>query len=138
MSKDVEPGVYTFVTKWAKQRHPKLTCSSWADNVPSEFPYALVCMTDEHDLSRTLNSSHANEYRHVTFEVNCYSAATSGRKYEAKAISRTFADAFKALGFVQTAGGQPIDLTDGSNRTIARYFCRFEANVSDGGTIHKA
>ncbi|RGJ47416.1 hypothetical protein DXD59_00530 [Olsenella sp. TM06-36] len=136
MISDPEARVYTFVTAQAKKAFPKLSCSSLPENAPSSFPYALVVMTDEYDVRRTLTSTHENEYRHVTFEVNAYSAATSGRKSEAKAVSRAFAQAFKTLGFVETAGGQPIDLTDDSKRAIARYFCRFEAAVGPDGAFH--
>lgn len=136
MAPDIESRVYTYVTKAARAAYPKLTCSSWAENVPSSFPYALVCMTDEYDVARTETSTHDNEYRHVTFEVNVYSAAASGRKSEARAISRTIARAFKVYGFVETAGGRPMDLTDDSKRAIARYFCRFEGAVSPDGIVY--
>lgn len=135
MAPDIENAVYTAVTGKVKSIHSTLSTSSWQDAVPSSFPFALVCQTDEYDVQRTLNSSHSNEFRHVVFEVNVYSASKKGRKSEAKAIARDFAAAFRSLGFIETAGGHPVDLTDDSNRLIARYFCRFEASVSDGGTI---
>lgn len=138
MSPDIESAVYTATTKQVKSLHKGLTTSSWQDEAPSSFPFALVCQTDEYDIPRTSTSSHANEFRRVVFEVNVYSASRRGRKAEAKAIARDFAEAFRALGFIETAGGRPIDLTDDSNRLIARYFCRFEASVSEAGTIFRS
>lgn len=129
---DVESYVYSTVTKAAKAMFPTLTTASWTDVVEPKFPFALVQQTDDFDVRSTLNSTHSNEARHVTFEVNVYSDKARGRKAEAKSISSYIALVFKSLGFVETAGGSPIDLTDEQNRHLARYMCRFEASVQGG------
>lgn len=131
MSRDYEAEIYDDVSKLAKAAHAGLHTSSWPEPAEVEYPLATIVQTDDYDVRRTLTSSHGNEARHLTFEVNVYSAKATGRKREAKAISRTIADRFKALGFVQTAGGQPLDLTDESQRAVARYFGRYEAAVQN-------
>ena len=134
MSRDIESEVFTLVTDAVMAEYPKLQCSSWPNSAPASFPFAQVTMTGERDVAKTRTSRRANEFRRVTFDVNVYSAAGKTRKSEAKAISRSFASAFRNIGFTETAGGQPLDLTDEStNRTVARYFCRFEATVSETG-----
>lgn len=134
MSRDYEAEVYDAVSGYAKSRHPTLHTSSWPEPAQVEYPLATIVQTDDYDVRRTLTSGHTNEARHLTYEVNVYSALPSGRKQEAKAISRTIADRFKALGFVRTAGGQPLDLTDESQRAVARYLSRFEAEVQNDET----
>lgn len=129
---DIETEVYDSVTSYARAEFPGLVTTSWPDAAPASYPFASVIQTDEYDVRPTLTSSHENEARHVTFEVNVYSAKVPGRKQEAKAISAAIARRFKGLGFVQTAGGQPLDLTDQSKRAVARYFSRFEAAVHNG------
>lgn len=132
MIPDIEAEVFDAVSSYATGLFPALETSSWPEAVPESYPFASIMQTDDYDVSRTLNSSHVGEARHVTFEVNVYSADPRDRKGEAKAISRAIAERFKALGFVQTAGGEPLDLTDPQQRTVARYFSRFEAAVHNG------
>lgn len=132
MSRDYEAEVYDDVSRFAKAAFPGLHTSSWPEPTEVEYPLATIVQTDEYDVRSTLTSSHDNEARHLTFEVNVYSARASGRKQEAKAITRAICDRFRGLGFVQTAGGQPLDLTDRDRRAVARLFCRFEAAVHNG------
>lgn len=135
MIPDIEAEVFDAVSSHARGLFPALETSSWPEAVPESYPFASIMQTDQYEVARTLTSDHENEFSHVTFEVNVYSADTRDRKGEAKAISRAIAERFRALGFVQTAGGQPLDLTDTQQRTVARYFSRFEA-ATDGTTIH--
>lgn len=133
---DIENRVYSTISALAKAQFPTLTTASWPDSTITDFPYALIIMTDSPDIKQTLTSTHENEATHVTFEVNVYSNATSGRKAEAKSIAQFIAAKFKFFGFTQTAGGQPLDLTDTNNQMIARYYSRFEAAIDAEGLIH--
>lgn len=128
---DVESYVFDTVSKAAKKKFSTLKTASWNSATEPEFPFAMIQQTDDYDVQSTLNSTHANEARRVTFEVNVYSDKANGRKAEAKSISAYIAQVFKSLGFVETAGGSPIDLTDEQNRHLARYMSRFEASVQN-------
>ena len=132
---DYEAEIYDAVSSAAKEQFPELKTASWAAAIPASFPFAHIVQTEDYDYSPSLTSSHANEARHLTFEVNVYSDKASGRKAEAKSISLFIAQVFKALGFVQTLGGRPLDLTDTRDRAIARYMSRYEGLVHND-TIH--
>lgn len=127
--------MYSFVSNYAKTKHPTLHTASASPNKEPDFPFAHIRQVAGYDVQSTLTSNHANEAVRVRFDVDVYSAAAKAPKIEAKRISSTIADAFKALGFVQTAGGEPIDLTDEKSRSIVRYFSRFEA-VIQNNEIH--
>lgn len=129
--------VYDTVSTSAKEAFPALNTASWYGATPPSFPFAYIVQTQDVDWQPSLTSNHENEAYEVTFEVNVYSDLASGRKQEAKAISNRIAAIFKALGFRQTLGGNPVDLTDEKNRTLARYLSRYEAKVHNG-IIHPA
>lgn len=132
---DVETEVYSFVCKYAKKKFPTLHTASASPDKEPDFPFAQIALVASSDVERTLTSSHNNEAKRVRFDVDVYSANPKAPKIEAKRISTVLADAFKALGFVQTAGSEPVDLTDAQNRSIVRFSSRYEAAVHNG-VIH--
>lgn len=126
---DYEAAIYDAVSSAAKAEFETLKTASWPAAVPASFPFAYIVQTEDYDYAQSLTSNHENEARHLTFEVNVYSDKAAGRKAEAKAISLFIARVFKTLGFVQTMGGRPLDLTDAQNRSLARYMSRYEGLV---------
>lgn len=132
MRQDIESMVYDTVTRAVKEAYPSLSTASWYGVMPPSFPFAYIVQTQDSDWGPSLTSNHENEAYSITFEVDVYSGLSSGRKAEAKAISNHIAAIFKAMGFRQTLGGRPIDMTDAKNRALTRYLSRYEARVHNG------
>jgi len=137
MRQDIEAKVYDTVSKAAKEAYPTLSTASWYGATPPSFPFAYIVQTEDSDYIPSITSNHENEAYSISFEVDVYSNLAAGRKAEAKAISNHIAALMKAMGFRQMLGGRPIDMTDSKNRSLARYFSRYEAKVHNG-LIHPA
>ena len=132
MRQDIESMVYDTVSKAAKAAYPTLSTASWYGVTPPSFPFAYIVQTQDSDWGPSITSNHENEAYSITFEVDVYSDLESGKKAEAKAISNYIASVMKAMGFRQTLGGRPVDMTDASNRALARYLSRYEARLHNG------
>jgi hypothetical protein len=134
--RDVEAIVYDYVTSYVKGKYPALenTISAMED-IPTEFPCLYLRQTGSYDVYGSMTSFHDRDLQRVTFTADSFSQATSGRKREAKRISRLVALAFKKLGFTSTQGTQgPRDIQDETGRVTSWISGTYEAvfDPSDG------
>ena len=94
---------------------------------PSQFPCVSVVEIDNAAYDRTQSSGSLENHADVTYEVNIYSNATSGKKSECKRIASLIDNEFATLGFSRTML-QPIPNVD--DATIYRMTSRYRGVVS--------
>ena len=103
------------------------------ENEPAKFPCVYMVMDDSYTYSK--DSSRQDKLISVSFEISVFSAKTSGKKSEAKAIMATIDDAMRLDGFVRTFS-QPLDVSDKNNTALYQLLNRYEAQVDDRGFIY--
>ena len=90
---DCENEVYTRIATALRAAHPGIDVSGVLENVPAAFPHVTVEMTD----NREIRSADGHEREEVTFTVNIFSTAPTGKKTEAKKIAQTVDEAFRKI-----------------------------------------
>lgn len=103
------------------------------ENEPAKFPCVYMTMMDSSVLSQ--DSSRKECLIDITFDISVFSAKTSGKKAEAKAIMAIIDDAMRIDGFKRTFS-QPLDVSDKNNTSLCQLLNRYEAQVDDRGFIH--
>ena len=124
-ARKIENDVYDIAAKALRGNHNGVWVSGEYVPVPSSFPAVTILESDNRVYQEMRTTTIENATR-VTYECNVYSAKTSGKKSEAKAIANTLDDVFESLGFTRTARTQAPNLNDA---TIYRLYLRYEAVV---------
>ena len=90
---DCENEVYTRIATVLREAFPGIDISGVLENVPAGFPHVSIEMTD----NKELRSADGHELAEVTFTINIFSNAKTGKKTEAKKIAKTADEAFRAI-----------------------------------------
>lgn len=90
---DCENEVYTRIATALRAVHPGIDISGVLENVPAAFPHVTIEMTD----NKEIRSADGHEREEVTFTVNIFSTAPTGKKTEAKKIAQTVDEAFRKI-----------------------------------------
>lgn len=90
---DCENEVYTKIVTALRAEHPVIDVSSVLENVPAAFPHVSIEMSD----NKEVRSADGHERAEVTFTVNIFSNAKTGKKNEAKKIAKTVDEAFRKI-----------------------------------------
>ena len=128
---DVENEVYTRVAQILRTAHPGINVTGDYANVPSSFPHVSIIQSD----SKTVKEfTDEEEMIQVVFDVDVYSNAKTGKKTEAKKISKTISDAFFSMNF-RRLRLMPVPNRD--DLTIYRLTASFEA-WTDGINFYRS
>ena len=127
---DCENEVYTRIATALRAAHPGIDVSGVLENHPAAFPHVSVEMTD----NKEIRSADGHEREEVTFTVNIFSTAPTGKKTEAKKIAKTVDEAFRKIN------GRRLMLSRTPNEddpTIYRITGQFQF-VTDGVNFYRS
>lgn len=128
---DCENEVYTRVAQILRTAHSGINVTGDYANVPSSFPHVSIVQSD----SLTVKGfTDEEEMIQVVFDVDIYSNAKTGKKTEAKKISKTVSDAFFSMNF-RRLHLMPVPNRD--DPTIYRLTASFEA-WTDGVNFYRS
>lgn len=130
---DIEPEVYTKISRALKTEFPKINVSGEYVNAPSRFPYVSIEEYDSFVPPENLDSSDNVRFTSVMYKVEVFSNKTNGKKTECKKISKFIDDLMYRLNFVCTAK-TPVPNRD--DATIYRIVARYQAKT-DGTNIYR-
>ena len=128
---DVENEVYTRAAQALRAAHPGINVTGDYANVPASFPHVSIIQSDNLTVKKYTDDE---EMIQVVFDVDIYSNAKTGKKTEAKKISKTVSDAFFAMNF-RRLHLMPIPNRD--DPTIYRLTASFEA-WTDGINFYRS
>lgn len=100
---------------------------------PKTFPCVTVIETGNVMNQRTIDSSGTEKFGNITYEVNCYSNKTTGKKTECKGLLSAVDTAMKSMGFIRIMSNVIPNLEDA---TIYRMVARYRATVSQNNEIY--
>ena len=128
---DCENEVYTRVAQALRTAHPGINVAGDYVNAPSGFPHVSIIQSD----SKTVKEfTDEDEMIQVVFDVDIYSNAKTGKKTEAKKISKTVSDAFFAMNFRRLS---LIPVPNRDDPDIYRLTASFEA-WTDGINFYRS
>lgn len=90
---DCENEVYSKISTALRAEHSDIDISGVLENVPAAFPHVSIEMSD----NKEIRSADGHERAEVTFTLNIFSNAKTGKKSEAKKIAKTADEAFRAI-----------------------------------------
>lgn len=125
---DIENDVYSTVAAALREAYPGIFVVNEDLPMPSKFPAVSIVEADNRIVQnmRTLSIENAAL---VMYEVNIFSAKSTGKKTEAKTIRDTVDGLFESMGFTRTMGNQISNFND---TQIYRIVCRYEATIGHG------
>ena len=131
---DIESATFTNVyNTLVENGYPNIKMYSSLANVPASFPCVYMTMMDSYVSAH--DSSRVDLLDTVTFDISVYSAKSSGKKAEAKAIMSLIDDAMRLDGFKRSFS-EPLDVSDQNNTSLCQILNRYEAQVDRRGYIH--
>jgi len=131
---DIENATFTNVYKaLVAEGYTDIKMYSSMENEPAKFPCVYMTMMDSYTYSK--DSSRSDRLIDVLFDISVFSAKTSGKKAEAKAIMAIIDDTMRLDGFIRTFS-QPLDVSDKNNTSLCQLLNRYEAQVDNRGFIY--
>lgn len=128
---DCENEVYTKVAQILRAAHSGIDVTGDYANVPSTFPHVSIIQVDSKTVKEDTDDE---EMILVTFDVEIFSNAQSGKKTEAKKIAKTVSDAFFEMNFRRLS---LIPVPNRDDPTIYRLVESFEAKT-DGRFFYRS
>lgn len=104
---DIENEIYSAVSSALKAEFSVIDVKSKLDLAPTKFPCVCFEEADNAVYRRTQDSASLENHAEVLFEVNVFSAKTSGAKAECKAIFDVIDNVMEARGFTRL-GKRPV------------------------------
>lgn len=129
---DIENRIYTAVKTAVMTAYPTASMASEYVEAPSAFPHISLWQMDSSILSNSRDSSSRENHDIVSFQCDVYSNTLSGKKTQAKTISKIIDDVMVGYGFRRTMC-QPLPNLD---RTIYRITMRYIVIVGTDYTIY--
>lgn len=130
---DVEAKVYTPIATALREAFKGIEVSGEYVKAPSEFPFVSIVEADNYTTPAHIDTSEAERFATLMYEINVYSNKTSGKKTECKEIVKLIDKLMYRLNFTRIALA-PIPNLD--NATIYRMTARYRAET-DGTTIYR-
>lgn len=96
---DRENEIYTIIVKLLKEHFPSVTYSSMPSNSPSTFPYVCIAQTGSYEPKNKMDSSNAEKFVELTFQIDVYSNSTTSRKTECKKIMKAIDEEMRSHNF---------------------------------------
>ena len=128
---DCENEVYTRVAQELRAAHSGINVTGDYANVPSSFPHVSIIQSDNLTVKKYTDDE---EMIQAVFDVDIYSNAKTGKKTEAKKISKTVSDAFFRMNFRRL---HLIPVPNRDDPSIYRLTASFEA-MTDGVNFYRS
>ena len=133
---DIENEIIDEITTMLENYDDKIFVSSDSSKMPPSFPAVFIAQTDGFLADGYHVSTHEENFRSVTFEIDVYTNDLVGRKSHAKQISKLINDRMRQLNFTEQSSN-PLDLTTTTNSALCRYKSVFRANIGKDGVIYQ-
>lgn len=130
---DIESTVFTRAAAELRTAFPGIVVTGEYTNAPAKFPYVSIVEADNYTTAERLDSSGAERYARVLYEVNVYSNRASGKKTECRRIADHIDRMLYRMNFTRISLTPVPNLEDG---TIYRLNARYEAET-DGNQIYR-
>lgn len=133
---DIENEIIDEIATLLEDYDPEIFVSSDSSKMPPSFPAVFIAQTDGFLMPGTHVSTHEENFRSVTFEVDVYTNDLVQRKSHAKQIMAIITDRMRQLNFTEQSSN-PMDLTTTTNSALCRFKSVFRANVDKEGIIYQ-
>lgn len=130
---DIEPTVYTAIAKELRKRFTGINVSEEYIDTPAKFPYVSIEERDNYPTVKHLDSSNAERYATVMYEVNVYSDKAGKKKTVCREIMGVIDKMLYGKNFTRISMSPVPNLGNG---TIYRLTARYEA-VTDGKNSYR-
>ena len=130
---DIERKVYTPIADALRKRFPGISVSGEYVNSPAKFPYVSIVEQDNYPTVKHLDSSNAERYATVMYEVNVYSDKAGKKKTVCREIMGVIDKMLYGKNFTRISMSPVPNLRNG---TIYRLTARYEA-VTDGKNSYR-
>ena len=130
---DIESDVVAQVQTNVRTSYPSLTVYSEYLRKPASFPHVTLIEMSNTSYMPTATSGYANNHARLMFSMEVFSNKRNGKKAEAEHIANLVDETMIGLGFARTMKQPIANLEDA---TIYRIVARYQAVVSESGTIH--
>lgn len=130
---DVENWIFDPIADAVRSEFPGSHVAGEYIRAPSRFPHVSLVESDNYMSEQYLDSSDAEKYATVMYEVNVYSNKTTGKKAEARSILKLIDSMMYERNFTRTAMTPVPNLEDS---TIYRLTARYRA-VTDGTNMYR-
>lgn len=100
---DVENWIFDPIAEAVRAEFPGSSVSGEYIRSPSKFPHVSLTESDNYMSEQYLDSSDAEKYATVMYEVNVYSNKTTGKKAEARSILKLIDSMMYERNFTRTA-----------------------------------
>ena len=130
---DIENWIFDPIAEAVHSEFPGSSIAGEYIRAPSRFPHVSLVESDNYVNEQFLDSSDAERYATVMYEVNVYSNKTSGKKAEARSILKLIDRMMYERNFTRIAMTPVPNLEDS---TIYRLTARYRA-VTDGTNMYR-
>ena len=130
---DIERKIYTPIAEALRKRFPGIAISGEYVNAPAKFPYVSIVEQDNYTTSSHLDSSGAERYATVMYEVNVYSDKSGKKKTVCREIMGVIDEMLYKQNFARISMSPVPNMENG---TIYRLVARYKAET-DGMTMYR-
>lgn len=130
---DVEPKVYTPVAAALRAAFDGIEVSGDYTKTPAVFPFVSIVEADNTTSQSRMDSSDAEKYATIMYEINVYSDKADGKKSECKAIMNLIDQIMYRMNFTRLSCAPVPNL---SKPTIYRMTARYRAET-DGTNLYR-
>lgn len=130
---DIESRVYTPIAQALRTEFPGISVTGEYVPAPSKFPYVSLVEQDNYVSANHIDTSDAERFSTVMYEVNVYSDKNPGKKSVCRSVM-TFIDDLMYQKNFRRISLSPVPNLE--NATIYRLVARYRAET-DGTTIYR-
>lgn len=130
---DIESQVYTPIAREIRSQFPGAFVTGEYVKAPTQFPHVSIVESDNYMTIRNMDTSDAEKYSTVMYEINVYSNKTAGKKTECRQIMGIIDHMMYARNFTRIALTPVPNLEDA---TIYRITARYRAET-DGTRLFR-
>ena len=130
---DIESQIFTPIAEALREQFPGIQVSSSYVHAPKSFPYVSLVEQDNYPTAERLDTSTAERFATLMYEVNVYSDKATGKKTQCRSIMKAIDTALYRLNFKRLSLS-PIPNME--NATIYRLVARYRVET-DGTTLYR-
>ena len=130
---DIEREVYTTLAKAFREQYPNGSVYDEYVRAPSKFPSVSIVETDNYMKTAALDTSESERISTIIYEINVYSAKSTGRKQECRDVINLLDGLMYGMNFTRTAMAPTPNTEDAS---IYRITARYRADT-DGSYTYR-
>lgn len=130
---DVESEIYTKIVTMLRTQFPGISVSGEYVNSPAHLPHVSIEQTDNYIAENRIDTSDAERFDVIAFDINVYSGSTLGKKSECKAIMSAIDSLMYTYNFKRLSLS-PVPNRD--DTTVYRMTARYRAET-DGTYLYR-